>query len=288
MGSRTALVGYDGSPQADRAVTVAASLLPAMDAMVATVWHTPRPSRDLLQEVLQGHEEEYTAIDDLAARLREVGEAAASATAARGADQARDAGWSAQGVTRQSMQGVWFELAALAGETGAQIVVVGADGSVGPLGRVADALVRLSDRPVLVVREETPDPLPGAPLVIGYDGSAQAQQAIAAAGSLFPGRRALVVHAGHLELAQEGAQAATAAGLEAEALQAPQPTQSVVRPEGAAWHRLTEVADEHEAAAIVVGARGTGGPRRFLLGSVTGGLLHHARRPVLVVPKRDA
>ena len=187
MGSRTALVGYDGSPQADRAITVAASLLPAMDAMVATVWHTPRPNRDLLQEVLQGHEEEYTAIDDLAARLREVGEAAASATAARGADQARDAGWSAQGVTRQSMQGVWFELAALAGETGAQIVVVGADGSVGPLGRVADALVRLSDRPVLVVREETPDPLPGAPLVIGYDGSAQAQQAIAAAASLFPG-----------------------------------------------------------------------------------------------------
>ena len=33
-----------------------------MDAMVATVWHTPRPSRDLLQEVLQGHEEEYTAM----------------------------------------------------------------------------------------------------------------------------------------------------------------------------------------------------------------------------------
>lgn len=286
MDSRTALVGYDGSPQADRAIAIGASLLPAIDAMVATVWHTPSPSHALLQEIL--HEREHAAIDDLAARLREVGEAAASATAARGAEQARDAGWSAQGVTRHSLQGEWFELAALAGETGAQIVVVGADGSVGPLGRVADALVRLSDRPVLVVREETADAPPGAPLVIGYDGSPQAQQAIAAAGSLFPGRRALVVHVGHLQLAHEGAQLAAAAGLEAEALQAPQAVQSVVRPEGAAWHRLTEAADEHEAAAIVVGTRGTGGLRRFMLGSVTGGLLHHAGRPVLVVPRSEA
>ncbi len=141
---------------------------------------------------------------------------------------------------------------------------------------------------MLVVREDAPDAAPDAPLVIGYDGSVAAQHAISTAGTLFPGRRAIVVHAGYLEIAGEGEQAALAAGLNAEALQVHQAPQDVVRPEGAAWHRLSAVADEHDAAAIVVGSRGTGALRRFVLGSVTDGLLHHAHPPVLVVPEPAA
>lgn len=282
MEARTILIGYDGSRQADRAISIAAALLPGMNARVATVWHAPWPSRDLLNEIL--NEQAHVAVDDLAERLRQIGEAEARSTADRGAERARGAGWQAESTTCESRQGVWFDLAALADEASAAAVVLGADGGVGPLGRVVDAVVRLTDRPVLVVREDAPDAAPEAPLVIGYDGSRQARHAIAVAAGLFPGRPALVVHAGHLDIADEGAQLALAEGLRGEAVKVSQALQDVVRPEGAAWHRLSAVADEQDAAAIVVGSRGTSALRRFALGSVTSGLLHHARRPVLVVP----
>jgi nucleotide-binding universal stress UspA family protein len=42
-------------------------------------------------------------------------------------------------------------------------------------------------------------------------------------------------------------------------------------------------ADENGADLIVVGARGHSVAHRLLLGSVSTGLLHHARRPVLVI-----
>ena len=38
---------------------------------------------------------------------------------------------------------------------------------------------------------------------------------------------------------------------------------------------------------IVTGARGLGGARSALLGSVSSGLIHNADLPVLVVPPRD-
>ncbi len=190
-------------------------------------------------------------------------------------------------MTRESHQGVWFELGALAREVDAQAIVVGARGAGGAsrLGRVADAVVRVADRPVLVVPDEAPGPAPDAPLVIGFDGSALAEQAIRAAGSLLPGRRAVVVHVGHLDLAGRGAEIAIEAGLQAQAVNVESPLSDVVRPESAPWHKLSGVAGELDAAAIVVGARGGGAVRRFLLGSTTSGLLHHAQRPLVVIPE---
>jgi nucleotide-binding universal stress UspA family protein len=47
--------------------------------------------------------------------------------------------------------------------------------------------------------------------------------------------------------------------------------------------QLERSADENGADLIVVGARGHSVAHRLLLGSVSTGLLHHARRPVLVV-----
>ena len=146
------------------------------------------------------------------------------------------------------------------------------------------------------------------PLVVGYDGSEDAQEAIAVAGRLFPGARAVVVTAwrplvatlAHYPMsataplpsesveidrnfqtsaensAAEGADRARSAGLDAEP--------GAFQTGGPFWEALVEAADQHDAAAIVVGSRGLGGVKSVLLGSVSRGVVHNAGRPVLVVP----
>ena len=52
--------------------------------------------------------------------------------------------------------------------------------------------------------------------------------------------------------------------------------------EGDPAHVILDVAGEKDADLIVVGARGTGGLRRFLLGSVSSKLVHHATTSVLI------
>ncbi len=76
-------------------------------------------------------------------------------------------------------------------------------------------------------------------------------------------------------LAEEGARVAAAAGLDA--------TPVTRRATGNVWATLDNLAEEHDAAVVVVGARGRSELHAFLLGSVTHGLVHHCRRPVLVV-----
>jgi nucleotide-binding universal stress UspA family protein len=53
--------------------------------------------------------------------------------------------------------------------------------------------------------------------------------------------------------------------------------------EGDPAQTIIDVADEHNADLIVVGARGTTGLRRFTLGSVAGKLSHHAPSSLLIV-----
>jgi nucleotide-binding universal stress UspA family protein len=53
--------------------------------------------------------------------------------------------------------------------------------------------------------------------------------------------------------------------------------------EGDAAHAILDVANEQEADLIVVGARGNTGLRRFMLGSVSGKLAHHAPTSLLIV-----
>jgi nucleotide-binding universal stress UspA family protein len=70
-------------------------------------------------------------------------------------------------------------------------------------------------------------------------------------------------------------QAASAAGIE-------EPDLRVV--DGFAAERLADVANEERAAFVVVGSRGRGAFKAALLGSVSTGVIHLARCPVLVVP----
>lgn len=53
------------------------------------------------------------------------------------------------------------------------------------------------------------------------------------------------------------------------------------------WQTILEVADDLDAQAIVVGTRGTTAVQSNLLGSVSNAVVHHARRPVLLVPSAD-
>ncbi len=53
--------------------------------------------------------------------------------------------------------------------------------------------------------------------------------------------------------------------------------------EGRTIDELLDLSEELEVGLLVVGSRGLGGARRILLGSVSEGIVHHARRPVLVM-----
>ncbi|HWT24328.1 MAG TPA: universal stress protein, partial [Solirubrobacteraceae bacterium] len=80
-------------------------------------------------------------------------------------------------------------------------------------------------------------------------------------------------------LAAEGAELARAAGFDAE----PRALGTRER----YYRALLDLADELDAGVIVMGSRGRSAFAAALLGSVSSGVLHHAARPVLVVPGHD-
>ena len=82
------------------------------------------------------------------------------------------------------------------------------------------------------------------------------------------------------ETAERGAAAAAAVGLILEPKTAPADL--------GAWRAILSTADEVDADVIVCGSRGQGGVARSLVGSTSSGVLHHASRPVLVVPQMPA
>jgi nucleotide-binding universal stress UspA family protein len=132
-----------------------------------------------------------------------------------------------------------------------------------------------------------------------YDGSGSARHAIERAADLVDAK-AIVLHvwqptsgahvgerfadivvdldrAAELEshsLADEGARLAREAGLEAESLSR----------SGHDWDEIVKAAKELDVALIVLGTRGAGTLRRDVLGSVASAVVHHADRPVLVIP----
>ncbi len=147
-----------------------------------------------------------------------------------------------------------------------------------------------------------------SPIVIAYDGSAHAVEAVEQTARLFPERPVRVLtawtsvrqmaRAGRAalprdviaqavqnldaeteqhaaEIAAAGAELAREAGLDAEGL--------TVGARSTAAASVMADAEEHDAAAIVVGSRGQSTVRSLLLGSVSGAIVHHAVCPVLVV-----
>jgi nucleotide-binding universal stress UspA family protein len=140
-----------------------------------------------------------------------------------------------------------------------------------------------------------------APILICYDGSEEAKRAITAAATLLKSRDAIVLSVApfvtvaesfalagpgpdvfedlNRESAFEQAEAGTRLALEA-GLTA-RPHAELGSP---TWDAIVAVADDVDAAAIVIGSDGFTALRELLQGSVSHEVTEHAGRPVIVVP----
>jgi nucleotide-binding universal stress UspA family protein len=270
------LVGYDGSRGATTAISLAAHLLPAGPAQVVHLWSAPDRGSALHRRLAhRARTDEH--LDTLVAR--EVAEAAKD-VAASGVALAQAAGWTAEPLVRGVYGGEGLELARLAEQSGAAVVVVGSrglGGLRGLLGSVSDLTVNHSPVPVLVVppllAEERAATVSG-PVLVAHDGSDGAERARHTATELLPGRSQVIVRVGHpFDPRDEDGAPAGAVALRAQAF-GPRATADALAEEAAA----------RGAGVIVVGSRGRSRIREVLLGSVARAVLHHAHRPVLVVP----
>ena len=141
------------------------------------------------------------------------------------------------------------------------------DGSPGSLNAMRQAGRSLRPAPALVVtawqtivaRLETTPGLAGAPMILD---SAEADEQ---------------EHEAAERAAADGARRASQHGFDASYL--------TVQASGPLWQALAAVAEKNDAALIVCGAKGHSRIRELAFGSTSAGLLHHARRPVLIAPE---
>jgi nucleotide-binding universal stress UspA family protein len=307
--SGTALVAYDGSEAAADAIRRAGSLLAPRSAVVIRVWES-------LSALLLG-----TDLRALTGSMREAAEELdeedardAQQIAEEGAEIARQAGFEAEYRALRGRPKAWPALLEEADRIDAAVVVAGSRGLGGVgsalLGSVSSGLLHHGRRPLLLVPPLEDDEAPG-PVIVGYDGSEGSRAALETAARLLLPREAIVetvwtpytrvaasavvgapvavitraaaeidseIAAGARRTAKEGVRLGAVRCLEARA----QPVEAT----GTVWRTLLQSAREHRAAAVVVGSRGRSGTAAALLGSVSTGLVHHARVPVMVVPPR--
>lgn len=157
------------------------------------------------------------------------------------------------------------------------------------------------------------DPTTSNPVLLCFDGSEHATNAIATAGRLLGPRPAVLVTVceptrlwspsdpatildapiGKMltkaleldEIADEVAQDQVTHGLELARAAGFRAQGRVAH--GKAWRAICELADELDAAVIVLGARGLSRVQSALLGSVSAAVSVHAGRPVLIIHERS-
>jgi nucleotide-binding universal stress UspA family protein len=303
-------IAYDASPSAVTAVRVAAALFAGAKATIVTVPapppHGARGASRFLMNVPSGTLER--ALGEIEAQTTEE----ARAVAAEGVTRA--AGLDAEPVVTRAHGPTWEALLAAARDAGADALVCGARGRSDfartVLGSTSTSLLHHAELPVVVIPDDV-DAASAGTVVIAYDGSPAADRAIEVAGTLLPGREALVVHVyesqyrdsravralAHGEVAdivkaldqaltdeaaettQRGVDRARAAGLDARG--------ETIEASSGVWRTLVGLVRERGAALVVTGSRGIGGARSVLLGSVSSGLVHNAEVPVLVAHADD-
>jgi nucleotide-binding universal stress UspA family protein len=304
------LIAFDGSAAAEAAVRAAGALFPGARATVLTI-HEPAISPATTFRAggaLMAPELIERNLTELERELAAEAEAAAS----EGVRLAEAAGLSAEPAVAPGERQPREPILAAAAERGADVVVCGTRGR-GPvarsvLGSTSSSLLHHADRAVLVVPEV--DVTPHGPALIAYDGSPAADEAIATAGRLLPGRPALVVHAWESPLrhslsgralsgaplaeireftgdfetwVREVAEATVGDGLGLAREAGLEASGEAVESSSTAWRVLTATAETRDATVIVAGSQGHGRVASVLLGSVSAGLVHHAERPVLII-----
>ena len=181
-----------------------------------------------------------------------------------------------------------------AGDAG-DLLVLGARGSGGfealLVGSVSEEVVTDADGPVVVVRDAAP--VDGGRVVVGVDGSRLGHRALLWAATEARTRGAVldVVHAWQVPLAAASPWVVTPPDFDDEAREVLDQAMAEPLLEGlhvtTHLHRgtATEALLERATGAglVVVGSRGLGRVRGFLVGSVTRQLLHHAPCPLAVV-----
>lgn len=283
--STRVVIGYDGSPPASAAIDAGALLFPGSHAWVTHLWMPPLAS-EALRHRLRAKARD---VNEFMEMVEEEGHREAERLAAMGVVLARAAGWDAEALVKRTWGAEGLRLAQVTEQVEADLALVGSRGLGGTravLGSVSDTVVHYTARPVVVI----PHPLLATeyatlargPVLVCWDGSPGAQTAVDTATRLFPGRDVLRVHVNE----DDGA-SVPAAG-ESEAIDRGVPTLQVERRGGsharAVSDALVTCANEHEAALLVVGSRKHAAARETLLGSVALATLHHAHRPVMVVP----
>lgn len=303
------MIAYDGSPSAATAVRVAATLFPGARAGILTVPSvTPTAATTASRWMISaGTEVVQEALDEIAAEAREQ----ARGVATEGVQRADAAGLPAEVVLVHPHAPAWEALVSAAHEQEADALVCGARGRGGfaraLLGSTSTSLLHHADLPLVVVPDGA-GALDG-PTLIAYDGSEPARRAIELVGRLLPERPAVVVHVwesqyrhslavralastpggdvsaiiGELDKAlaeaaaettEEGVRLARNAGLDA--------TGETVEAVTGVWRAVASLAATRGAAVIATGARGIGGARSALLGSVSSGLIHNAETPIII------
>jgi nucleotide-binding universal stress UspA family protein len=278
------LMGYDGSPAASAAIEAGAQLFPQARVWIAHLWTPPFASNGLRHRLWSG----TSRVDEFVAAVEREGEREANRMAAAGVTLARAAGWDAEPLVVRSYGGEGLQLAELAEKMGADLVLVGSRGLGGAravLGSVSDMVAHYATRPVLVV----PHPLligeyaalAAGPVLIGFDGSAGARTALATATRLFPTRSTLLVTVDDGQVSDDAADLPNVGTAAVTRLRVPSGHGA---PGRAVAGALAGCARSRDAAVLAVGSRGRSAMEEILLGSVAMATLHHAYRPVLVVP----
>lgn len=153
---------------------------------------------------------------------------------------------------------------------------------------------------------DSPESTLAGPVLIAYDGSANADHAIDVAAALLGGGTAEIVHAWEpvssaaarsaiyaiayddtgvmLEREREAAGATARAGVDRANAAGFEATGSALSGSGPLWQTIVERAEELHPRLIVMGTRGLTGVRSALAGSVSHHVTSHADVPVLTVP----
>lgn len=289
------LVPVDGSKLAERALSIAIPLAEQHGARL-TLFHAHEP---MMPITLAGGAPvrdtaiETTMLEEARGYLDKLAKRTAKLTTAR-----------VEPVFRVGK--VVAALTAFAAESRAGLIVISTHGRGGFqrfwLGSVADAVLRHATVPVLLVRGTRPaakrlaGQAPFVRAIVPLDGSDRAEEALAAAKTLF-GKvhaRLTLVHVVHpmsavagMNLKRDPAAEVVRDYLEPLAARTASETLEVrheVKVDSNVARVLLESVEAHDADLVVIAGQGLSGVQRLLVGSVADKLIRTASVPVLVVP----